>query len=64
MNSRERVLAVLNRETPDRVPVDIWLAPELVEAFKQKLGVDDELLRGQGVLPHRRRVRAVDPTPH
>ena len=43
MNSRERVLAVLNRETPDRVPVDIWLVPELVEAFKQKLGVDDEL---------------------
>ncbi len=43
MNSRERVLAVLSRETPDRVPVDIWLVPELVGKFKQKLGVDDEL---------------------
>lgn len=43
MNARERVLAVLNRETPDRVPVDIWLVPELVEKFKQKLGVDNEL---------------------
>ena len=42
MNARERVLAVLNRETPDRLPVDIWLVPELVEKFKQKLGVDDE----------------------
>jgi len=43
MNARERVLAVLNRETPDRLPVDIWLVPELVEKFKQKLGVDDEM---------------------
>jgi len=43
MNSRERVLAVLNRETPDRLPVDIWLVPELVEKFKQKLGVNDEM---------------------
>ena len=43
MNARERVLAVLNRETPDRVPVDIWLVPELVEKFKAYLGVDNEL---------------------
>ncbi len=43
MNARERVLAVLNRNTPDRVPVDIWLAPELAEKFKAKLGVTDEL---------------------
>ncbi len=43
MNARERVLAVLNRETPDRIPVDLWLVPELVEKFKQELGVDDEL---------------------
>ena len=43
MNARERVLAVLNREKPDRVPVDIWLVPELVEKFKKKLGVTDEL---------------------
>ena len=43
MNARERVLAVLNRKTPDRIPVDIWLVPELVEKFKKKLGVTDEL---------------------
>jgi uroporphyrinogen decarboxylase len=43
MKARERVLAVLNRETPDRIPVDIWLVPELVEKFKVKLGVTDEL---------------------
>ena len=43
MNARERVLAVLNREKPDRVPVDMWLVPELVEQFKEYLGVEDEL---------------------
>lgn len=43
MNARERVLAVLNRETPDRLPVDIWLVPELVAKFKAHLGVADEL---------------------
>ena len=43
MNARERVLAVLNRETPDRLPVDIWLVPELIEKLKKKLGVDDEM---------------------
>ncbi|MBI9102697.1 MAG: hypothetical protein JEY99_09790 [Spirochaetales bacterium] len=43
MNSRDRILAVLNRETPDRTPVDIWLVPELVEKFKKKLGVENEM---------------------
>jgi uroporphyrinogen decarboxylase len=43
MNARERVLAVLNRETPDRIPVDIWLVPELVEKLKNKFGVTDDL---------------------
>lgn len=42
MNSRERVLAVLEGRKPDRIPVDIWLVPELVESFKQYLGVDSE----------------------
>jgi len=43
MNARERVLAVLNRQKTDRIPVDIWLVPELVEKFKKHLGVIDEL---------------------
>lgn len=43
MTARERVLAVLKRETPDRPPVDMWLVPELVEKFKEYLGVSDEL---------------------
>ena len=28
MSPRERWLAVLNRETPDRVPMDIWATEE------------------------------------
>lgn len=43
MNARSRVLATLNGQTPDRVPVDLWLVPELVEKLKETLGVDDEL---------------------
>lgn len=43
MNSKERVQAVLNREQTDRIPVDIWLVPELIEQFKQNLNVDNEL---------------------
>jgi uroporphyrinogen decarboxylase len=42
MNARERVLAVLERRKPDRIPVDIWLVPELVEKFKRYLNVETE----------------------
>jgi len=43
MNSRERVLAVLNRKIPDRIPKDLsWgLCPELVEEFHKRTGCDD-----------------------
>jgi len=41
MNARERVLSVLNGRTPDRIPVDIWLAPELVQKLKHELNVDN-----------------------
>lgn len=36
MNSRERILAVLNRQPVDRLPVDLWYTPEIgaiVEGF-------------------------------
>lgn len=36
-------MAVLNREPVDRLPVDIWLVPELVAKCKKQLGVTDEL---------------------
>lgn len=43
MTSRERVLAALDRETPDRLPVDLWLVPELVAKFQDLLDVETEL---------------------
>ena len=36
MNARERVLAVLNRKSPNRIPGDIWRVPERVETFKRE----------------------------
>lgn len=43
MNSRERVIKALSRETPDRVPVDLsWgLTPPVYEKFKQITGQTD-----------------------
>ena len=43
MNSRERVLAVVNRKIPDRVPKDLsWgLCPALEEEFRRRTGCDD-----------------------
>ena len=40
MSPRERWLAVLNRETPDRVPMDIWITPEATEKLLAHLGCD------------------------
>lgn len=43
MNARERVLAVLNDETPDTTPVDLWLVPELIQSLKSEFHVQTEL---------------------
>jgi len=42
MNSRERMLAVLNHETPDRVPTDIWAVPEVRASLRAHFQADDE----------------------
>ena len=42
MTPRERWLAVLERETPDRVPMDIWITPEAAEKLQQYLGCDSD----------------------
>ena len=39
MTGRERWLAVLNRETPDRVPMDDWATAEADVKLKAHLGV-------------------------
>lgn len=42
MKPRERILAILNREPVDRMPVDLWHTPEIVAMLCHHLGVDDE----------------------
>jgi uroporphyrinogen decarboxylase len=39
MTPRERWLAVLERETPDRLPMDYWATPEATSALMAHLGV-------------------------
>lgn len=40
MTPKERVLTAIDHEEPDRIPLDAWLAPELVRALKQLLDID------------------------
>jgi uroporphyrinogen decarboxylase len=42
MTPRERWLAVMNRETPDRVPMDYWATGEATEKLLAHLGCDYE----------------------
>jgi uroporphyrinogen decarboxylase len=42
MTPRERWLAVLNRQTPDRVPMDYWATGETTAALLRHLGCADE----------------------
>jgi len=41
MTSRERWLAVLGREKPDRVPMDYWATPEATDRLMEYLGVNE-----------------------
>ena len=41
MTSRQRWLAVLNRQEPDRVPMDYWGTPEITRKVMDYLGVAD-----------------------
>ena len=40
MTPRERWLAVLRRQTPDRVPMDYWATPETTQRLLAHLGCD------------------------
>lgn len=42
MNTRSRVLATINRQSVDRVPIDIWLTPEVLADLKQHVGENDD----------------------
>jgi len=41
MNSRERVQTALNHRQPDRVPLQLWLTPEVAKELKLHIGVGD-----------------------
>jgi len=40
MTGRERWLAVLTRQKPDRIPMDIWITPEAAERLEAFMGCD------------------------
>ncbi len=42
MTPRERWLAVLNGEKPDRLPMDYWGTPEATAKLCRHMGCDDE----------------------
>ena len=37
MNEKERVLAVLERQPVDRLPVDLWHTPEIAAELRDKI---------------------------
>ncbi|MCC5839684.1 MAG: hypothetical protein JJT96_06120 [Opitutales bacterium] len=43
MTPHERIQAILARRPVDRIPVDVWLTPEVLNALKESLGETDEL---------------------
>lgn len=42
MKPKERILAVLNRQPVDRLPVDLWHTPEIAAALRAHFGVADD----------------------
>ncbi len=40
MTSRDRILAAIKREKPDRVPKNMRCCPEIIELFKKKTGME------------------------
>ena len=43
MTPRERILAVLDRRPVDRLPVDLWHAPEVAAALRRRFAVGDDV---------------------
>ena len=51
MTPHERILAILNRTPVDRIPVDLWHTPEVLESLRKHTGLQDafEIYRQLGV---------------
>lgn len=43
MTHRERILAILNRQPVDRLPIDLWHTPEVGAMLRKHCGVTDDL---------------------
>ena len=43
MSPKERILAILNRQPVDRIPIDLWHTPEIGALLRQHFGVADDL---------------------
>ncbi|MCK4275425.1 MAG: hypothetical protein KAX78_02860, partial [Phycisphaerae bacterium] len=43
MNARERMLAVINHQSCDRIPTDIWAVPEVWAGLRDHFGADADL---------------------
>lgn len=43
MTPRERILATIEGQPVDRVPVDVWLTPEVLGDLSRRFGTEDEL---------------------
>lgn len=43
MTPHQRILATLQRQPVDRVPVDVWLTPEVLDSLRRHAGETDEL---------------------
>lgn len=41
LTHRQRVLTTLDHEEPDRVPWDLWAAPEVMQRLRDHLDVGD-----------------------
>ena len=41
MNSKERIINILERKPVDRIPVDMWHTPEVENVLKHHVGTDD-----------------------
>lgn len=42
MTPKQRILAILNREPVDRIPVDLWHTPEIAAALRHHIGAADD----------------------
>ncbi len=42
MTPRERILATINRQPVDSLPVDLWCSPEVLDSLREYTGIQDE----------------------